>query len=84
MLKYMHTPLTIVPLITRYLESFEDVCNRSVVAGLKMPDYIVMGSLIIARFHSANPALRVSDEQPTWAIADSVLNPKPLKGALCA
>jgi len=25
---------------TRYLEFFEDVCNRIVVAGLKMPDYI--------------------------------------------
>lgn len=45
--------------LSAYLEAFEDICNRSVIAGLKMPDYIVMGKQTINHFRAANPLLRI-------------------------
>mmetsp|Transcript_350 Transcript_350/g.1109 ORF Transcript_350/g.1109 Transcript_350/m.1109 type:complete len:451 (-) Transcript_350:505-1857(-) len=45
--------------LSAYLMAFEDVCNRSVISGLKMPDYIIMGRRSIANFHSINPMLRL-------------------------
>jgi hypothetical protein len=45
--------------LSAYLEAFEDICNRSVISGLKMPDYIVMGQRTIAQFKAANPSLRI-------------------------
>lgn len=46
-------------LLSSFLHNFNDVCNTTSIAGLKMPDYIVMSSLTIQRFHAVQPRLRL-------------------------
>jgi len=46
-------------LLTRFLDNLDDVCGTTSISGLKMPDYIVMSNLTIARFYSAAPTMRI-------------------------
>lgn len=45
--------------LANYLLNFDDVCNETVISGLKMPDYIVMSNQTIMQFHQVNPKLRI-------------------------
>ena len=46
-------------LLSRYLDNLDDVCDVPAISALKMPDYIVMSNLTIARFYAAAPTMRI-------------------------
>ena len=46
-------------LLSRFLDNLDDVCGVPAISALKMPDYIVMSNLTIARFYAAAPTMRI-------------------------